>query len=40
MIQPTKHKKFNKEEDPRENAAILLRRENKIIGGRGREELG
>jgi hypothetical protein len=41
MKQPTDHRKFNKKEDPSENASFPLRRGNKIIiGGTGREELG
>jgi hypothetical protein len=31
LIQSTTHKKFNKKEDPSEDASIPLRRGNKII---------
>jgi hypothetical protein len=34
MIQPTNHKKFNKQEVPIEDASILLRRENELIMGK------
>jgi hypothetical protein len=40
-IHPTEIKKFNKQEDPSENASIPLRSGKKIITGRrGREESG
>ena len=41
MIQPKDPKKFNKKEEPSEDALIPLRRGNKMtIGGRGKEGPG
>ena len=39
-IQLTDHRKVKKKEDQSVDASVLLRRENKMRGGRGREGIG